>query len=258
MPDQVSFDELVFNMEPNISGLLSSAPGGNEQYTSDLIPLGNHHNCIPHENVSNTIGAFYAYFHPTHPFLLPRSHLSSILKESEASQLELAMLYLGSCYICPAQANLISELLQKSILHQSSGKSGYQVQAMLLFAMGLHAHEKQEYARQVLQTAIELALEIGMHCQSWILSNPDTSELAQESWRRTWWELYVVDGMMASTTQQPCFLSRDVASDVPLPCEETEYAAMVCAQYGQSRNTIDKGSISRPLGLSPILTISPS
>ena len=99
---------------------------------------------------------------------------------------------------------------------------------MLLFAIGLHANGKQEYARQVLQNAIELALEIGMHRQSWILNNPDTSELAQESWRRTWWELYVVDGMMASSMQQPCFLSRDVASDVPLPCEEKEYIAMVC------------------------------
>ncbi len=229
MPDQALFDEFVFNIEPNINGLLSSAPYGNEQYTSDSITLSNQHSCIPHDKVSNTIGAFYAYFHPTHPFLLPRSHLSKILRKSEANPLEIAMLYLGSCYICPAQANLISELLQKSLFHQSSRKSGYQVQAMLLFAIGLHANGKQEYARQVLQNAIELALEIGMHRQSWILNNPDTSELAQESWRRTWWELYVVDGMMASSMQQPCFLSRDVASDVPLPCEEKEYVAMVCA-----------------------------
>ncbi|KAF4951166.1 hypothetical protein FGADI_7656 [Fusarium gaditjirri] len=47
--------------------------------------------------------------------------------------------------------------------------------------------------------------------------------IIEESWRRTWWELYVVDALMSGVHQTNIFVLHDVPTDVGLPCEEDQY-----------------------------------
>lgn len=56
----------------------------------------------------------------------------------------------------------------------------------------------------------------------------------EESWRRTWWELYFLDGLLAGIQQRESFKLWSVECTVPLPCEEAEYM---------------KGRIPEPRGL---------
>ncbi|EWY80887.1 hypothetical protein FOYG_15183 [Fusarium oxysporum NRRL 32931] len=47
--------------------------------------------------------------------------------------------------------------------------------------------------------------------------------ILEESWRRTWWELYIVDALMSGVHQTNIFILYDVPADVGLPCEEYQY-----------------------------------
>jgi len=94
---------------------------------------------------------------------------------------------------------------------------------MLLFAIGLHANGEPERAKEVMQSAVRIALEIGMHRREYASRNGAGCSITEESWRRTWWELYVVDGMIAGVNQSTSSRLFDVASDVGLPCEESDF-----------------------------------
>lgn len=51
--------------------------------------------------------------------------------------------------------------------------------------------------------------------------------LLEESWRRTGWDLYIIDGMITGGRRESNFVLFDVAADVLLPCEEDEYLSGV-------------------------------
>ncbi|KAL6715497.1 hypothetical protein ACLMJK_006458 [Lecanora helva] len=110
------------------------------------------------------------------------------------------------------------------MLTSQTKKDGFLVQAMVIFAIILHAQNQQQAARQLLNSAIDLALDLGMNRNAFASAHGANSHLLEESWRRTWWELYVLDGMLAALHHQTSFKLHDVDNDVPLPCEEPEYS----------------------------------
>ncbi|OCL10270.1 hypothetical protein AOQ84DRAFT_315728 [Glonium stellatum] len=169
------------------------------------------------------LGAFFAFFFPSHSFVLPRKQLIELFKERRAPHLELAIQYIGSCFIPSAPTQMFKETLNRMLFHQNVPKDGFSVQAMLLFAVGLHANCEQDKAGQVLQLAINLALEIGLNRVGFAILHGSGDRVMEESWKRTWWSLFVINGLFAGVNPSIAFRLRDVASDVPLPCEESEY-----------------------------------
>jgi hypothetical protein len=110
----------------------------------------------------------------------------------------------------------------------SPAKDPFTVQALLLFAIGLHSEGEQARSAQVKDFAAELALELGMNQKEFSegVGGPgESGRVLEESWRRTWWELYFVDGLMAGVHQRDNFKLWSVECTVPLPCEELDYAA---------------------------------
>lgn len=110
------------------------------------------------------------------------------------------------------------------ILASQNEYNGYLVQAKLLLAVTLHAHNERRAAREMLDSAVQLALDLGMSRADFATSNSEGSQLLEESWKRTWWELYVLDGIFAALDQQTSFRLGGVDSDVALPCEEGDYS----------------------------------
>jgi hypothetical protein len=98
---------------------------------------------------------------------------------------------------------------------------------MLILTIGLDGYRYQEKALQILVDAQELALEFGMNKREFAFINGNGSELLEESWRRTWWEMYIVDGMIAGVHQKSTFPMKDIPADVGLPCEERDYVSGV-------------------------------
>ena len=94
-----------------------------------------------------------------------------------------------------------------------------------------------ERARLTLDRAIYMALEIRMNSRTF--ANMERDPVLAESWRRTYWSLYITDAMFAGTRRAPSFMSvvefhlhsflltqnrlHTIEANVELPCEESEY-----------------------------------
>jgi hypothetical protein len=109
---------------------------------------------------------------------------------------------------------------------------------MLILAIGLDGYTYQEKALQILLDAQDLAVEIGMNKREFAILNGNGSEFLEESWRRTWWELYIVDGMVAGVHQRSTFRMKEMPADVLLPCEEKEFQSGVSSYQRISKTSL--------------------
>lgn len=166
---------------------------------------------------------FYYHFFPAHPFMIPRASYFTLRKEKPIGHLEAAMRYVGSFYVPQAPTVALQMEAERLIYHRDCRNDGFRVQAMLVLAIGLDGYTYQEKALQVLLEAQDLAIQIGMNKRDFPMLNGNGSNILEESWRRTWWELYIVDGMVAGVHQKSNFRMKDMPADVLLPCEEYEY-----------------------------------
>jgi hypothetical protein len=82
--------------------------------------------------------------------------------------------------------------------------SGFTVQVLLLTAIIIHSEDHFEQARMLLDKAIFLALKLRMNSRTF--ANMERDPVLAESWRRTWWFLYVTDSTFAGFRGDPSFL----------------------------------------------------
>lgn len=134
-----------------------------------------------------------------------------------------AMRYVGSFYVSQAPTTALGLEAERAIYHADCPKDALRVQAMLILTIGLDGYTYQEKALQILLDAQDLAVALGMNKRDFAFLNSNGSHMLEESWRRTWWELYIVDGMIAGVHQKSDFRMKDMPADVLLPCEEKEY-----------------------------------
>jgi len=179
---------------------------------------------LPVDNTRDgLIAAYFIYFHPCHPFLLPHEHTLDMLQQRSLRHLELAIQYVASFYVPTARKADHRDTLRRHVLQDNSGKDGTFVQALLLLAIGLHIENDDEDSASVLSSAVALALDLGMHYRDFAAMNGEGNPLLEESWRRTWWELFVIDGMMGGVNQKYTLQLMLVDMNVSLPCEEVDY-----------------------------------
>jgi hypothetical protein len=157
------------------------------------------------------IEAFYYHFYPAHPFTLPRTSFFALRKEKPVNYLEAAMRYVGSFYVPQAPTVALGLEAERIIYNADCRDDSFKVQAMLILAIGLDGYTYQEKALQILLDAQELALKLGMNKREFAILNANGSDVLEESWRRTWWEMYVVDGMIAGVHQKSAFRMKEYA-----------------------------------------------
>jgi len=176
--------------------------------------------------------AFYHCFYAAHPFVLPKEFLLRLLKESPSPNLEVvmaAMRYIGTLYVdCgPTRATYLDEAIRLCYL-PTTAKDGFLIQALLLIIVGLDGSCQQDRARELLADCERLAIEIDLNKREFATLHGHGNPVLEESWRRTWWDLYVCDGMIAGVHRVTNFLLFDISADVGLPCEEHQYLSGVC------------------------------
>ena len=166
---------------------------------------------------------FYSNFYNAHPFVIPQ-RLYRQKPTLLPPVLKTVILFVGSHFIPGfsqdklrnAAANITSERIPAD---------GFKVQGLLLFGMSLFARCEQELALAIIDQAIDLALNLGMNSRNFAITQGMGHSVIEESWRRTWWELYMVDGILSSLNSiHHTFRLQHVQTDVPLPCEESDYA----------------------------------
>ncbi|PMD46823.1 hypothetical protein L207DRAFT_629300 [Hyaloscypha variabilis F] len=170
--------------------------------------------------------AFYQYFYDAHPFMPPRQQLLQVLKQNPMEHLQTAICFVGSRYVPGAPSSSFALEFESYLSgNKPAPKGASMVQAMLLFALGLDGNNERKKAIEILVKAQNLAIDLGMSRREYSLANGRGSLTCEESLRRTWWELYVVSIMVAGFHRTGTFYHRDPLSNVPLPCEEKEFAS---------------------------------
>lgn len=200
----------------------------------DLSPLGTANQTTAGpisepETSSKLLDLYYAFFHDAHPYVLPRTFLNQRLQTDIASlQHVLPVLeFIGSLFDQGSDKSSMQERAENPLLVDSLPANGFSVQALLTFAIAVHSCDEFTNARGILDRAIRMALSINMNSEAFATSNGEGSAVLAESWRRTWWFLFLTDSIFAGIRHCPSFALRDIKSDVNLPCEDADYNAGV-------------------------------
>lgn len=172
---------------------------------------------------------YYTSFHHSHPIVLPQKFFTRRLQTNRQSLLQLlpVMEFIGSLYepkACKEELRIqVESLLQSEDLPET----GFTVQALQLYAVAIHSCDEFEHARAILDRAIQIAVQINMRSSSFATENGEGDSVLEESWRRTWWELFAIDGSFAAIRHCSAFSMNEILSDVHLPCEEADYQSGV-------------------------------
>ena len=206
---------------------LREIPGAD---ASLVFPMAQPHSLFNGLAYEPMIQLYYQGFHRSHPFLVPRKALNTSLARRIPESTLSIMRYIGAHYHPDPSFQEIFQHPAYAGLADESVFPGFRVQNMLLLAIVEHAHADEDSAQHTLQMAITLALESGMNQASFAAENSGGSAVMEESWRRTFWELYVINGVLAAMRDQKSFTLYGQAAEVGLPCDEATYNAcnVVC------------------------------
>ncbi|CEJ57987.1 hypothetical protein PMG11_06660 [Penicillium brasilianum] len=162
---------------------------------------------------------YYTYFHSAHPILPPLRLLYRGVQFP--AYLEQVMKFIAAHFTPAASPETYRPTVVTSVRDQLP--SVEKVQAWLLLAIVLHSRNERGEAKECLDAAVDLAFELGLNQAAFaeIASNGDP--IRAECLRRTWWELFVVEGLLTALGVQQVYRTNLVPLEVPLPCEERIY-----------------------------------
>ena len=176
---------------------------------------------------------YYQNFHNAHPFVLPQHFLTKRLQTDKRSLLTLLPIleFVGSLYVPSIAKEGLRARAESVLTRDDIPADGFTVQSLLIFAIAQHSCNDYGPARGILDRAIQMALQIDMHLKAFSIENSEGCSVLGESWRRTWWYLYMTDSVFAGIRHCSTFALRDIETSVDLPCEEALYQSGVRATY---------------------------
>jgi hypothetical protein len=168
------------------------------------------------------LDSFYRNFYAAHPFIPPKEVLLVLAQGTSLEPLLAAIRWIGSLYIeqdtSPSLFKDASRLIDNNPL-----KDGFLVQARLLLIIGLDGNRHRKRAEKLMVEARDISIQINLNTDQFATTNGQGIPILEESWRRTWWELYIVDALMSGVHQTDTFALYDVPKNVALPCEEYQF-----------------------------------
>lgn len=168
------------------------------------------------------IEVYYSYFHPAHPVLRP---LRCLDRAGIPWFLEQVIKFIGSHYTPAASSETYRPTVISSTMDQDSTVE--KVQALLLLAIVLHSRNERPEAGECLAVAVDLAFILGLNRADYATTMGKGDPVREESLRRTWWELFVIEGMLTALGVQRVFRTNTEQQQQPfqvaLPCEERIY-----------------------------------
>ena len=206
----------TWNLEESISSTLDLLAGQISE-TPDVEPS------------EQLLTLYYAFFHKAHPCVLPFQFLKQkMTSDSESVRLlVLVMSFIGSLFASSIPSGPFDEQVQTELARSDSEPTGFHAQAMILYSIAVFWRNEIDRALKLLDRAIDLALGIGMHLRDFAIQHGMGDKVLEESWRRTWWQIYLTDAHIAASRHMQVFRASTVTTDVDLPCEELEYESGV-------------------------------
>jgi hypothetical protein len=169
------------------------------------------------------VDVYFSNFHAAHPVLPP---LRMLYRFGLPPYLEQVIKFIGAHFTPATSSETYRPTVVSSVVEQEP--SPEKVQALLLLTIVLHSRNERGEAGICLAQAMDLAYELGMHRRSFAEIRGDGDPIREESLRRTWWELFIIEGMLTALGVRSSFTASTVPLDVPLPCEERIFQNGLC------------------------------
>ncbi|KAL4918357.1 hypothetical protein BDW62DRAFT_67718 [Aspergillus aurantiobrunneus] len=164
------------------------------------------------------VDIYYQFFHPSHPILPP---IRILYQNRIPSFLEQVIKFIGSHFTSAASSETYRPTIMRTVEEQEGTIE--KLQALLLLAIVLHSRNERITAGECLVAAVDLAFELGLHTRDFATTMGEGDPIKAECFRRTWWELFIIEGMLTALGLQPTPRTHNVPLEVPLPCEERIY-----------------------------------
>lgn len=172
---------------------------------------------------NHLISLYYSRFHRSHPMLVPQAHFSA---QQYPDYLVFAVCLVGHHFASHRPSpSLIRTAASLAEASRGADHVVHQVQALILCALVISSASKQSsLADNYITKAAQLACASNLHCLEINVTHEATRSIEQESVRRTWWELYVVDAVFALLRHRPpSFPAASLSSQPFMPCSESHY-----------------------------------
>lgn len=178
-------------------------------------------------NADRLLELFYENCWPAMPIVLPYHHLQQ-RRMNENNGLEgllLVLKYIGSIYApwTPSEPYLtaaIHALDSPSLTH-----TPFAVQALMLLGITqYHMNMKQEGQKRH-DLAVSIAIALRMNEKEFAHGYGESNPVLEESWRRTYYMLYVTDQNFAIMSNSLVYTLATISNYVDLPCDDEYYEA---------------------------------
>ncbi|KAF2869159.1 hypothetical protein BDV95DRAFT_609393 [Massariosphaeria phaeospora] len=171
------------------------------------------------------LNLFYENFWPGLPATLPLHYLCQ-RKMNDKHGLEdllLVMQWIGSVYAAWTPSEPHYETALRALSRPILPRSPFTVQALMFFSVAQYHWDLRLESRLTLDAAIDMALELQMNTRAFASTYGEWNPVLEESWRRTWYVLKLIDQHLAVVVNNPTFALRDIPESVDLPCEDVHY-----------------------------------
>lgn len=221
--------------EPSMLGIIT---GGGTASTFVRAEHAAHSNNIWNDPL---IDSYYKTFHICHPFILPRKHLTKLYQDQNRQQsfapLIAALRFLGNIYKAREWSIPLKQHLETS-MSQAVALDPILVQCRLLYSMALFWYEYKDDSKLQVTMANKLAIDLQMFHPGFAAAQGADDLVLRESWRRTWWMLYIVDTYYAGTLGTMNLQVVNIDTTMELPCDESDY------ESGVSVDILSRGGLT--------------
>ncbi|CEI70563.1 hypothetical protein FVEN_g946 [Fusarium venenatum] len=173
----------------------------------------------PSSDNDRLLRLYYENFHNAHPFLVPSSVFTS---RNYPPYLRRMVDFAGSHY-APSGPNAQLRADVATDMLSMTDNSTCMVQSLLIYSILLFFGGELDAASKTFEQCTRMAMDLGMHLNDFAAARQLDNPIEAESLRRTWWEIYVTDILMAIPPKTMNLGCSSVPPKVCLPCEEAFY-----------------------------------
>lgn len=220
----------VANSTPSETSLLPQVPNGPSTQQTEIT-----RQWIDDEWLVNL---YYLNFHPNHPILVPKN---MYWKRDYPWYLKAVVEFIGGHFLQGATFRALQEDVRKELERDGCSAAAI-IQARLLYATVLLASNESQSCQRLLSYAVDAAIGLGLHRRGFAIAHANGQLEEEESLRRTWYELYVLDGCVAASQRGAIFRTYTVNADVLLPCEDKAYDNGMAMSTLHSRNDFERSA----------------
>jgi hypothetical protein len=178
-------------------------------------------------NADRLLELFFENFWPALPIVLPYHHLQQrrVNETNGLEELLLVLKYIGAIYAPWAHSEHYLTAAIQALTSPLVAHTPFTVQALMLLGLAQYHSDMKQEGQQRHDLAVSIAIELRMNEKEFARAYGEANPVLEESWRRTYYMLYVTDQNLAIVSNSLLYTLANVTNYVDLPCDDEYYEA---------------------------------